>query len=254
MADDPHPHFHLGPMARLRNYFLTGLVIAAPLFLTVYIVRTFITWIDGWVAPLIPAAYRPDTYIHYSIPGFGLVVALVFITLLGFLTANFVGRRLVVLGESLLARMPIVRNIYSGLKQIFETAVSPTTRAFQTVGLIEFPSKGLWSVVFLTGDTRGEVATKIPNADGDIINVFVPTTPTPISGFLVFVKRSDVIILDMSVEEAAKLVISAGLVSPEMPAAQIAAKPMSLSEAAERMREAERSAGAEQPDRRVTAE
>ncbi len=233
MADDtPTPAFHIRPMARLRNYFLTGLVIAAPLFLTVYIVRTFISWIDGWVTPYIPAIYKPDTYIHYSVPGFGVVVALVFITLLGFLAANIVGRRLVVLGESLLSRMPIVRNIYSGLKQIFETAVSPTTRPFQKVGMIEFPSKGLWSIVFLTGDTRGEVAAKIPGGDGDIINVFVPTTPTPISGFLIFVKRSDVIILDMSVEDAAKLVISAGLVSPEPPAVQAPAGTISLDEAA----------------------
>ncbi len=237
-------------MARLRTYFLTGLVIAAPLFLTVYIVRTFITWIDSWVTPYIPAAYTPDTYIPYSVPGFGLVVALVFITLLGFMAANFVGRRLVTLGESLLSRMPVIRNIYSGLKQIFQTAVSPTgARPFQTVGLIEFPSKGLWSIVFVTGETRGEVAEKIPGAAGDIINVFVPTTPTPISGFLIFVKRSDVIILDMTVEEAAKLVISAGLVSPDA-----TARPASLTDAARRMRSAEDLTGAEQPDRRVPAE
>jgi uncharacterized membrane protein len=232
-------------MSRIRNYFLTGLAIAAPLFLTVYIVRTFIGWIDGWVTPFIPTAYKPDTYIHYSVPGFGVVVALIFITLLGFLTANFVGKRLVALGESVLSRMPIVRNIYGALKQIVETAVSPTTRPFQTVGLIEFPSKGLWSVVFLTGNTRGEVATKIPGAEGDVVNVFVPTTPTPISGFLVFMKRSDVIILDMTVEEAAKLVISAGLVAPEHAAGRIAdGRPISLSEAAERARESETSAGA----------
>ena len=242
-------------MKRIRTYFLTGLVIAAPLFLTVYIVRTFIDWIDGWVTPYIPAAYKPDTYIHYSVPGFGLVVALVFITLLGFLAANFVGRRLVVLGESVLSRMPIIRNIYSGLKQIFETAVSPTSRPFQNVGLIQFPSKGLWSIVFLTGESQGEVASKIPGSDGDIISVFVPTTPTPISGFLVFVKRREVIILDMTVEEAAKLVISAGLVSPAFQAEQVAPSvPMSFAEAEQRMPEAEGSTGAEQPDRRVTTE
>jgi len=176
-------------------------------------------------------------------------------TLLGFLAANFVGRRLVVLGESVLSRMPIIRNIYSGIKQIFETAVSPTSRPFQKVGLIQFPRKGLWSIVFLTGESQGEVASKIPGAGGDIISVFVPTTPTPISGFLVFVKRSEVIILDMTVEEAAKLVISAGLVSPAFQAEQVApAVPMSFAEAEQRMPEAEGSTGAEQPDRRVTTE
>jgi uncharacterized membrane protein len=228
-------------MARLRNYFLTGLVIAAPLFLTVYIVRTFIGWIDGWVTPLIPAVYKPDTYIHYSIPGFGLVVALVFITLLGFLAANIVGKRLVHMGESLLARMPIVRNIYRGLKQIFETAISNNTKPFKTVGLIEFPGKGLWSIVFVTGDTRGEIADKLPGAEDDIVNVFVPTTPTPLSGFLVFVKRKDLVILDMTVEEAAKMVISAGLVTPEFTTKTLpAVGPMSLPEAARRMRAGER--------------
>jgi len=219
-------------MARLRNYFLTGLVIAAPLFLTVYIIRTIINWIDSWVTPYIPAIYLPDTYITYSVPGFGVVVALVFITLLGFLVANIVGRRLIYLGELILARMPVVRSIYSGLKQIFETAVSTNTKPFKTVGMIEFPRKGLWSIVFISGDTRGEVAAKFPDGDGDILSVFVPTTPTPISGYLVFAMRKDVVILDMSVEEAAKMVISAGIVTPDFtPEIAPEAGPMSLREA-----------------------
>lgn len=222
-------------MARLRNYFLTGLVIAAPLFLTVYIIRTIINWIDSWVIPYIPAVYLPDTYITYSVPGFGVVVALVFITLLGFLVANIVGRRLIALGESILARMPVVRNIYSGLKQIFETAVSTNTKPFKTVGMIEFPRKGLWSIVFIGGDTRGEVAAKFPGSggEGDILSAFVPTTPTPLSGYLVFARRKDVIILDMSVEEAAKMVISAGIVTPDFtPDDAPALGPMSQEEAA----------------------
>jgi uncharacterized membrane protein len=228
-------------MARLRNYFLTGLVIAAPLVLTIYITRTFIDWIDGWVTPYIPTAYKPDTYLHYSIPGFGVVVALVCITLLGFLVANIVGRRLVHFGESLLARMPIVRNIYSGLKQIFETALSTTSKPFKTVGLIEFPRKGLWSVVFIVGEAKGEVAAKFPGGNGDILNIFVPTTPTPLSGYLVFAKRSDVIILDMTVEEAAKLVISAGIVAPEFtPDNAVSPAPISLSEAARQIEANER--------------
>ena len=221
-------------MARLRNYFLTGLVIAAPLFLTVYIIRTIINWIDSWVTPYIPAVYLPDTYITYSVPGFGVVVALVFITLLGFLVANIVGRRLIYLGESMLARMPVVRSIYSGLKQIFETAVSTNTKPFKTVGMIEFPRKGLWSIVFISGDTRGEVAAKFPDGDGegDILSVFVPTTPTPISGYLVFARQKDVVILDMSVEEAAKMVISAGIVTPDFtPEMAPEGGPMSLREA-----------------------
>jgi uncharacterized membrane protein len=243
VSEQPHePVRRIGAMARLRNYFLTGLVIAAPLALTIYITRTFVDWIDGWVTPYIPAAYMPDTYIHYSIPGFGVVVALVCITLLGFLVANIVGRRLVHFGESLLARMPIVRNIYSGLKQIFETALSAQSKPFTSVGLIEFPRKGLWSVVFVVGQAKGEVATRFPDADGeDIFNIFVPTTPTPLSGYLVFAKRSDVIILDMTIEEAAKLVISAGIVAPEF-AAEIArsSAPISLDEASRQIEAEER--------------
>ena len=232
---------HTGLMARLRNYFLTGLVIAAPLFLTVYIVRIFIDWIDSAVTPYIPVAYKPDTYLHYSVPGFGVLVALLFITLLGFLTANIVGRRLVNMGESLLARMPIVRNLYRGLKQIFETAVSPNTRAFKTVGLVEFPRKGMWSIAFVVGDTKGEVVTKIPGADDDLVNVFVPTTPTPLSGYLVFVKKSELVLLDMTIEEGAKMVISAGLVTPEYaPESSLPVEPIALREAEQRLREAER--------------
>lgn len=229
-------------MARLRNYFLTGLVIAAPLVLTIYITRTFVEWIDGWVTPLIPAAYKPDTYLHYSIPGFGVLVALIFITLLGFLVANIVGRRLVNFGESLLARMPIVRNIYGGLKQIFETALSTQTKPFTGVGLIEFPRKGLWSVVFVVGNVKGEIAARFPDANGEqIFNVFVPTTPTPLSGYLVFAKRSDLVMLDMSAEEAAKLVISAGIVAPQFaPENARSSAPISLAEATRQVQAEER--------------
>lgn len=243
MSDDPQkPGWHVGAMARLRNYFLTGLVIAAPLVLTIYIVRTFIEWIDGWVTPYIPAAYKPDTYLHYSIPGFGVVVALVFITLLGFLVANIVGRRLLHFGESLLARMPIVRNIYGGLKQIFETALSTQSKPFTSVGLIEFPRKGMWAVVFVVGKAKGEITAKFPDANGeDIYNIFVPTTPTPLSGYLVFAKRSDFIMLDMSAEEAAKLVISAGIVAPEFtPEYARSSGPISLAEAARQIEAEER--------------
>ena len=235
MSSSPH-HSRIGAWARLRNYFLTGLVIAAPLFLTIYITRTIVDWIDGWVTPFVPATYRPDTYFIY-VPGFGVIVALVFITLLGFLVANIVGRRLVHFGESLVARMPVVSNIYAGLKQIFETAVSTKSKPFKTVGLAEFPRKGMWALVFIVGDTEGEVAQKFPGGDGegDILNVFVPTTPTPLSGYLVFVRREDVVILDMSVEEAAKMVISAGIVTPEFaPETGTVIGPMSLPDAEQR--------------------
>jgi uncharacterized membrane protein len=200
-------------MARLRAYFFTGIVIAAPLFITITITWWFVQWIDSLVDPFIPPFYRPDSYLRFSIPGFGLLVALVFITLLGFLTRNYVGSRLVQMGEGLLGRMPIVRSLYRGLKQIFETVITTREKAFQTVGLIEYPRKGTWAIVFLAGDTRGEIAHRV----SDTIAVFLPTTPNPTSGFLLFVKRSEVTVLDMTLEDAAKLVISAGLVAPEYP-------------------------------------
>ena len=202
-------------MLRFRNYFLTGLILAAPLFLTVYLTWAFVVWIDSWVTPVIPERYNPNTYLPFEIPGFGLVVAIAFLTLLGFLTANFIGRKLVSWSEYILGRMPIVRNVHGGLKQIFETVLSSRAKSFQTVGLVEYPRHGLWALVFVATRTRGEVSHKLDTPDDPMISVFLPTTPNPTSGFLLFVRESEVLHLDMTVEEGAKLVISAGLVTPE---------------------------------------
>ena len=211
-ADEaPRPRRRSRTMARLRSYFLTGLVIAAPLFLTIAITWWFIEWVDRFVDPFVPPFSRPDSYLRFSIPGFGLIVAVVFITFLGFMTQNYIGRRLVQIGEGILGRMPVVRSLYKGLKQIFETVISTRSNAFQTVGLIEYPRPGLWAIVFIAGDAKGEILHYL----NQTIAVFLPTTPNPTSGFLLYVKRSDVIILDMSLEDAAKLIISGGLVSPE---------------------------------------
>ncbi|MYZ47316.1 DUF502 domain-containing protein [Rhizobiales bacterium L72] len=199
---------------RLRNYFLTGIVVAAPIGITIYLSWTIIHWVDGWVKPIIPRAYNPDSYLPFSVPGVGLVVAVVLLTLLGFLTANLVGRTIVGYGELLLDRMPVVRNLYRALKQIFETVLSESARSFKKVGLIEYPSKGLWALVFIATDAKGEVPHKVPEED-DLISVFLPTTPNPTSGFLLFVPRRNLIELEMSVEDGAKLVISAGLVTPK---------------------------------------
>jgi uncharacterized membrane protein len=205
-------------MARLRNYFLTGLVIAAPLFLTVYITRTFVEWIDSIVVPLIPSAYRFDQRLPFAVPGFGLVVALVFITIMGFLTANFVGGRLLHWGESLLGRMPIIRNIYGGLKQVFETVVSRQgTGAFKQVAMIEYPRPGLWSIVLVANEVKSGIADIVDSDHGDeTLAVFLPTAPNPTNGFLIFIKKSEVVPIDLTVEDALKLVISAGILSPDM--------------------------------------
>ncbi|MDJ0929649.1 DUF502 domain-containing protein [Breoghania sp.] len=201
-------------MKRLRTYFLTGLVIAGPIGITLYLSWSLIQWIDGWVKPLLPVHYNPDTYLPFPVPGVGLFVSIAMLILVGFLTANIAGRTLLGYGERILGRMPLVRNLYSGLKQIFETALSESGTSFKHAGIIEYPRQGLWAIVFLATDTEGEVAAKLEEHDDDMLSVFLPTTPNPTSGFLLFVPRNEVVLLDMTVEEAAKLVISAGLVTP----------------------------------------
>ena len=207
-------------LTRLRNYFLTGFIICAPLAITAYLVWTFIGWVDGWVKPYIPQVYNPDYYLPFSIPGFGLIVAFFVITMVGFLTANFIGRTIVGYGEDLLSRMPFIRNLYSGLKQIFQTVFSEKETSFEKVALIEYPRKGLWALVFIATNTRGEVDSILKENGKETVSVFLPTTPNPTSGFLLFVPKEDTHILDMSVEQAAKLVISAGLVAPDVDSAK----------------------------------
>ncbi|MEZ5841568.1 MAG: DUF502 domain-containing protein [Hyphomicrobiales bacterium] len=203
-----------GAGARLRNYFLTGLIVAGPIGITLYLTWSVIQWIDGWVKPLLPELYNPDNYLPFPVPGFGLIVAIFGLTMIGFLAANIAGRTIVGFGERALGRMPVVRNLYNGLKQIFETVLSNRGQSFQKVGLVEYPRRGLWALVFVAADARGEVDARIPGSER-LISVFLPTTPNPTSGFLLFVPERDVIFLEMSVEDAAKLVISAGLVTPE---------------------------------------
>ena len=214
MTSAPTPH-RSHALTRLRNYFLTGLVITAPLVITLYLIWTVVKWVDSWVIPYVPAVYNPSTYLPYQIPGIGLLIAIFAITVIGFLTANIIGRSVVSYGEHLVGRMPLVRNIYNGLKQIFSTVLSGEGSSFQKVGLIEYPRPGIWSLVFIATETRGEVRRKMEEMGQSTLSVFLPTTPNPTSGFLLFVPKDQITILDMSVEDGAKLVISAGLVVPE---------------------------------------
>ncbi len=210
---DPAPVHHPSATYRLRNYFLTGLVVAGPLAITVYLTWSFITWVDNLVRPFIPVAYRPETYLPWSIPGTGLVIAFFAITMLGFLTANLVGRTLVEAGETLLDRMPLVRSIYKGLKQVFETLFSESGSSFRKVALVEFPAPGMWSLVFLSQPPGGEITARLPLADA-YVSAFMPCTPNPTTGFFFYVPRRDVIELDIPVEAAAKLIMTAGLIQP----------------------------------------
>ncbi|MGN6536711.1 MAG: DUF502 domain-containing protein [Mesorhizobium sp.] len=201
-------------MTRLRNYFLTGFIVCAPLAITAYIAWSFIGWVDSWVKPYIPYRYSPDAYLPFPVPGFGLIVALVLITLIGFLTANIVGRAVVGFGERLLGRMPLVRGIYGSLKQIFQTVFSDKGNMFSQVGMVEYPRKDVWSLVFVAGEKETEIGEKLDKPGDPLIAVFMPCTPNPTTGFLMYVRKSEIVMLDMSIEDGAKLIVSAGLVAP----------------------------------------
>lgn len=213
------PAKSLSGMTRLRNYFLTGVVVCAPLAITAYLVWGLIRWVDSWVKPYIPSSYNPDNYLPFAVPGFGLVVALILITLVGFLTANIIGRSIISFGERLLNRMPLVRNLYSGLKQIFETVLANRAELFNKVALFEYPRKGAWSIVFIASHQDNEIHAALEPREGRTVAVFRPITPNVTTGYLLYVPEKDLIPLDMSVEDAAKLLISAGLVGPEYEAA-----------------------------------
>lgn len=208
------PVKRFGLMARLRNYLFTGLIITGPIGITLYVTWSTIQWIDSLIKPFIPLRYNPDTYLPIEVPGVGLFAAIFGLVLIGFVTASIIGRSLLGYGETVVDRTPVVRNLYRGLKQIFETALSQKGKSFQKAGLVEYPRKGLWAIVFLSTDAKGEVLAKTGEDGQEMISVFLPTTPNPTSGFLLFVPKEDINELDMSVEDAAKLVISAGLVMP----------------------------------------
>jgi uncharacterized membrane protein len=211
---DMPPRHHATFGSRLRNSFLTGLIVAGPLTITLYLTWWFVNLIDNWVKPLIPSAYLPDNYLPFAIPGLGIVVAFVGLTLLGFLTANLVGRGLLNFGETLLERMPVVRGLYRGVKQVFETIFSSNGTSFRKVGLIEFPVKGTWSFVFIAAPPVGEIEKVLPGEE-EHIGVFMPCTPNPTTGYFFYLPRKDVIELSINVDDAAKLVMSAGMIQPK---------------------------------------
>ncbi len=211
---EPAPHAKGSGWQRLRTYFFTGVVIAGPVALTTYITWWFISSVDGWVKPVIPAFYLPETHLPFAIPGFGLLVAIFLLTTLGFLTANLVGRTMFAFGESLLDRMPVVRGLYKSIKQIFETVFSQSGTSFKKVGLVEYPTKGMWSVVFISADPKGDLAGSLPGRR-EYVGVFLPCAPNPTTGFFFYLPKADVIEISMSPDEAAKLVMSAGLIQPE---------------------------------------
>ena len=211
LLDEKPKKYALGLGQRVRAYLFAGILVTAPISITFYLAWLFINFVDNWVTPLIPAKYNPETYLPFALPGLGLVILVLGLMLIGALTAGFFGRLWLRFSEQMLARMPIIRNVYSAVKQILETVLTQQSNAFREAVLVEYPRRGIWVIAFITGRTEGEVQNI---TEEECINIFVPTTPNPTSGFLLFVPRDDLIHLDMSVEEAIKMVISGGIVTP----------------------------------------
>lgn len=224
-AEDPTPHRRPGLFARLRSSFLTGLVVIAPVGLTIWLVWTLMGWIDSVVLPLVPERFQPEPYIGINLRGVGIIFGIVFTIIIGWIAKGLMGRSLIRWGESLVDRMPVVRSIYSGAKQIAETVFAQSERSFEKACLIQYPRPGIWAIGFVSTQAKGEISKRIPTED-TLMTIFLPTTPNPTSGFLLYVPQSDIIELDMTVEDAAKLVISAGLVYPSPKEAKKAADDM----------------------------
>lgn len=207
----PVPAPKMGLMGRLRAYFIAGILITAPISLTIYLGWAFITYVDSKVTPLFPAQYNPETYLPYGVPGLGVVALVVGLTLIGAVTAGFMGRFFQRLWDASMERVPVLSGIYKALKQVFETVLAQQSNAFREAVLVEYPRRGMWVIAFITGKTEGEVQNL---TEQEVLNLFVPTTPNPTSGFLVFVPKEDIVPLSMSVEDAMKMVISGGILTP----------------------------------------
>lgn len=201
----------LGLRRSIRGYFFAGVLVTAPVGITFYLAWLIIDWVDGKVTPLIPAKYNPENYLPFTVPGLGLLIVFVLLTLIGSMAAGVVGRMWMSLIEQLLARMPVIRSVYGATKQIFETVLQQKSNAFRQVVLFEYPRRGSWALGFITGKTSGEVQNL---TEDEVLNVFLPTTPNPTSGYLLFIPRNDLVILSMTVEEGIKMVVSGGIVTP----------------------------------------
>lgn len=200
-------NLHQSLFSRLRTYFFAGILVTAPVAITIYLTYIFLRFMDNHVTDLLPPAYHP----HTTIPGIGLIIAIGFFILVGWLTRNVIGRMLVWLSDYGFARMPVIRIVYGALKQIFETLMNSQSSAFREVVLFEYPRPGMWAIGFVTGTVQGRIQTL---SDSEVVNVFRPFTPNPTSGFMLLIPRKDLIVLDMSVEDAIKLVVSGGMITP----------------------------------------
>ncbi len=219
-ADNKKPRLNI--WARLRRYLIAGILVSAPISITIYVTYVFLNFMDTRVAKILPDAWYNAIYGHTFIPGVGLLIAILFFIVVGWFARNFMGRIIIQMSEYIVHRMPIVNKLYGTIKQILETVMASQSQAFREVVMLEYPRKEVWSIGFVTGVTEGEVQEK---TNTDTINVFVPTTPNPTSGYLLFVPKKQLKYLDMTVEEGIKLVMSAGIVSPPTKAEKAAAIP-----------------------------
>lgn len=211
VADETSAHAR-GPAARLRGYLFAGIVVTAPISITVYLTYVFLTFVDAQVAGLLPRDWYDALYGATTFPGIGLVISLTGFILIGWFATNFLGRLIIRISEYIVDRMPVVRTLYSAIKQIFETIMASQSSAFREVVMLEYPRRGVWSIGFITGKSEGQIQEF---TEAETMNVFVPTTPNPTSGYLLFVPRDELKFLDMSVEDGVKLVVSAGIITPE---------------------------------------
>jgi uncharacterized membrane protein len=209
----PHPPRRPGLLSGLRASFLTGIVVIAPIGLTFYLLWTVMGWIDGVVLPLVPVRWRPEHYIGINLRGVGVIFFFVFTVLIGWIAKGMIGRSLLGWGESLVNQTPVVRTVYGGVKQIAETVFAQQEKSFEKACMVEFPRRGIWRIAFIVTPAKGEL-TKMAAPGQEILTAFVPSTPNPTTGFLIYVPREDVIELDMPIEDAVKIIISAGLVTP----------------------------------------
>lgn len=213
---DPKPSLRSRFFRSLRNGFLAGMIIAIPIAVTIWLITFFVGFVDEKVLALVPDRLNPNLRLAevfgFGIPGIGLIIAVIVVWMLGVLASNIIGTSVLKFGEHLVSRVPLVSNVYKALKQIVQTVAMQKDRAFKEVCLIEYPRKGLWAVGFVTSDLKGAPADVLPAGH---VCVFVPTTPNPTSGFLLFVPRDQIKILDMTPEQGAKLIISGGMVATD---------------------------------------
>ena len=199
----------------IKSCFLTGILVSAPLAITIYIAVELIKFIDTKVNDMIPKEYNPATYLPYGIPGLGILILFVSLIFIGWISSGFIGTAMLKGLNKMISRMPVVSGLYNALKQILETVIGGQNKAFREAVLVEYPRRDLWTIAFITGDVYSGISKSLKNKN--MLSIYVPTTPNPTSGFLIFVNKKDIIPLDIRVDDAWKIIISTGIVTPDSP-------------------------------------